>query len=232
MRCGVKLFRFRKRDLINLKRARFMKEQKIDVVLDAGANTGQYASELRCAGFAGRIVSFEPLPDAYGRLQKAIGSNPRWKSKQAALGAAPAQMTIHITENSYSSSLLKQKPELVAIEPPTRVVRDETVEVVTLDSQAELFEPQDRILLKMDVQGYELQVLAGATKTLEQVRLIETEMSLVPLYENQPKHMEMIAALDALGFDLISIEPGFHDKTNGRMLEIDGIFVKRPVPAK
>ena len=86
--------------------------------------------------------------------------------------------------------------------------------------------PADRVLLKIDVQGYEAQVLEGAPRTLAACRAVVTEMSLVPLYKGQMLVREMWDALVSAGFEAWSLEPGFRDPRTGRMLQIDGLFVK------
>ena len=82
-------------------------------------------------------------------------------------------------------------------------------------------------MLKIDVQGFEKNVLDGAKETLPYVSVIQVEMSLVPLYENQMLFFEMIHYLDDKGFTLFSLENGFSNPRTGRLLQTDGIFVKK-----
>jgi len=97
----------------------------------------------------------------------------------------------------------------------------------SLDSLAPLlFRPQDSIWLKVDVQGFEQQVLDGAEALLGSVKVIELELSLQPLYEGQVLYLPMIAFLLRRGYALASVAPGFHDKCTGQMLQFDGIFLR------
>lgn len=78
--------------------------------------------------------------------------------------------------------------------------------------------------MKIDVQGFERQVLAGATEILPQVKGIQLELSLVPLYESQPIYREMIKFLEKLGYELYALVPGFTEHKTGKLLQMDGIF--------
>jgi hypothetical protein len=87
--------------------------------------------------------------------------------------------------------------------------------------------PADRVLLKIDVQGYEKQVLDGAQRILATCRAVMLEMSLIPLYDGEVLAREMWGLLDAQGFDVWNLEPGFRHPQTGRMLQVDGCFVRR-----
>jgi hypothetical protein len=86
--------------------------------------------------------------------------------------------------------------------------------------------PNDRLWIKLDVQGYEHTVLDGAMQAIAQTRVVESELSLVPLYEGQHLYRDIIDQLESLGFGLVSIERGFTDPNTGHVLQVDGIFVR------
>jgi hypothetical protein len=86
--------------------------------------------------------------------------------------------------------------------------------------------PDDRLWIKLDVQGYEQTVLDGAMQAIARTRVVESELSLIPLYEGQHLYREIIDQLEMLGFGLVSIERGFTDPTTGHVLQVDGIFVR------
>ena len=86
--------------------------------------------------------------------------------------------------------------------------------------------PDDALYLKLDVQGFELEVLHGAEEVLPQVLVVESELSLAHLYENGATLVDVVGHLDARGFELVSLEPAFVDERDGRLLQVDGIFTR------
>ena len=199
----------------------------VNVVYDVGANIGQYADVLRGNGYRGRIVSFEPLRQAYRALQIRAKDDRDWIAVHAAIGAAVGKSTINISGNSYSSSLLPATPRLTQSSPASAFVQTESIEVLRFD---DVFREYNRVgdhpYLKIDTQGYTAKVLSGAANSLEHIVGVEVEMSLVPLYEGEPLIGEIITVLYAQGFNLVLIKPEFTDMTSGQQLQVDGIFVR------
>ncbi len=209
---------------------RFLRAREITLLLDAGANAGQYARGLRDLGYRGRIVSFEPLTAAFAALEKAAASDDGWECRQLALGEADhPDAEFHVAGYSECSSLLPMHERHIHALPDSAYQRTERVRVARLDSlRPDLsLHPTDRLWLKLDVQGYEKNVLLGAEETLAQVQIIDTELSLVPLYDGQPLIGEMLAFLDAAGFEPISLENGFTEPKSGCALQVDALFARR-----
>jgi FkbM family methyltransferase len=210
-----------------VQRVRFLREHGVTVVLDVGANIGQYAAELRSKGYAARIVSFEPLEDAFSMLSARCHHDPNWRAIQVALANEEGERLINVSANSVSSSLLPALDLLVRAAPASRYVGKERVRVVRLDTiRDEMLLPGDRVALKLDVQGYEDEVLKGAEKTLEQVVLVESELSLVPIYAGQKTLSRLVPWLERKGFQLIWIEKEFWDSSSGRLLQVNGVFAR------
>ena len=210
------------------RRMRILEDNGVTVVLDVGANRGQFALELRSAGYPARIVSFEPLSEAHTGLREAAREDPLWECRQLALSDSDGETEIHVAQNSVSSSLLDMAPRHLEAAPDSRYVATERVAQATIDAVAnEFLGPADRAYLKLDVQGSEAQVLNGARQTLPGVAVIETELSLVTLYRDQVLFREMLDLLDDYGYDLVSLEPAYADPTNGHVLQVDGIFLRR-----
>jgi FkbM family methyltransferase len=206
-------------------RARFINDAAITVVLDVGAHIGDYASSLRRFGYKERIESFEPLARAHAELSSRAADDPLWTCHRLALGNRSGTLTLHIAGNEVSSSALDMLPRHVQGDPESSYVGSEQVNVRTLDELG-LTDPSDRVYLKADVQGFEQRVLAGAGRTLESVRLLELELSLVTLYEAGPLIAEMLGYLKDLHFEPIWFERAFSDARTGRLLQMDGIFAK------
>ena len=136
--------------------------------------------------------------------------------------AASADVEIHVAGNSFSSSLLEMLPMHVAGSPESAYHGTEKTPMVTLDSLIGTLSPSGRrIYCKLDVQGYEARVLAGAAILLRDTIGLQMEMSLVPLYKGQPTFAELLDAMSRSGFTIFGLVPGFVDPANGRMLQID-----------
>ncbi len=206
-----------------------LRESAATVVLDVGANVGQYGDLVFETGFQGQIVSFEAIPEAHARLVRhAVKTGMLWKvAPCAALGSRRGHAAINLAANSVSSSLLPMRREHVAAAPDSAYVGSETVQVERLDELAAPLIPVDaRLMIKVDTQGYELEVLEGAAALFPRTVAVQIEVSLVPLYDGAPSMMEAIRYVESRGFELFSIVPGFKDKTTGRLLQADGVFMR------
>ena len=211
------------------RRGKILREWGVSVVLDIGAATGLYAAELRRVGYTGRIVSFEPLSDAFAELAAAAQDDPGWDCRRLALGAEDGSAEINVSGTRDSSSFLEMGERHVRGAPGSRYVGTEMVEVARLDSiWDDIVRPGDRAMLKLDVQGFELEALRGAERSLGDTVAVQAELSLVPVYEHGPLYQEVIAHLEARGFRLAGLEPGFEDLRTGEVLQADGTFVRDP----
>jgi FkbM family methyltransferase len=202
----------------------------IDLLIDVGANAGQFATLCRAHGYQGSILSFEPSSAAHRELLKAAVSDPFWTvADRMALGAVSGEVEINIAANSFSSSILPMLDSHLSAAPESQYIQREMVPVRRLDDVLPEDAESCKIFLKLDVQGYEPQVLSGAAHTLTQTSAVQLEMSLLPLYEGEQLLPQMSAAMKARGFDLWDLEPSFRDTSTGRLLQVDGIFTRHPV---
>jgi FkbM family methyltransferase len=207
-----------------------------DTVLDVGANAGQYGDALRSSGYRGRIISFEPLREAYDRLARHAAKDEGWTAVHSAVGAEPGTIEIHVAANSRSSSALPMNDTHLDAAPQSRTVGSERAPVTTIaQAVAEYAVSPERTLLKVDTQGYEAPVLDGAGELLREFAMIQLELSFVPLYDGQALYPELVTRLAGLGFEWYGVDAAFVDPRTGRMLQVDGLFARsalleRPVP--
>lgn len=207
---------------------RLISHCEIDTVVDVGANIGQFASSLRAVGYRGRIVSFEPLADAYLELRHAAERDGEWYTANVALGDNNGTATINRSANSYSSSILEMTRAHSDAAPDSAYIDAKRIEIITLSDAVQNYhiEPR-RSLLKVDTQGYEYPVLHGSEAVAREFAMMKLELSLVELYRGQMLYQEMLEYMEKLGFELCGIEEGFVDRQSGRMLQFDGTFVRK-----
>ena len=199
----------------------------LGTALDIGANIGQYGAALRASGFRGRIISCEPLSDAYPHLQKRASSDQSWTTLNTAVGTEPGELEINVSANSYSSSILPMTDAHSLAAPGSAYVRAEKVPVTTVaDIVTEHRVDPRKTLLKVDTQGYEAQVLDGAGAMLGEFAAVQLELSMVPLYDGQQLFEDLLPRMEKAGFGIFALDGGFSDPRTGRMLQCDGFFVR------
>lgn len=201
----------------------------VNVVFDIGSNTGQYAAGLRKAGYQGRMISFEPLSQPFATLERRASKDPLWDCRRHALGDADGTVSVNIAGNAaQSSSVLPMLKSHQDAFPPANYVGAEDVAVYRLDSVAsEILRPTDVTFLKIDVQGFEKQVLAGSETTLANSCVgMQLELSFLPLYEGSMLIPEALEWAYSMGFTLTGLLPCFIDPRDGRMLQADGVFLR------
>jgi len=201
---------------------------KVDLILDVGANTGQFGELCRSLGYKGHILSFEPSFTAHQKLLLNTAADPLWTvAERMALGAASGEAEINIAANSFSSSILPMLDSHLSAAPHSGYVHQEKVPIRRLDDVVTPSFRDSRVFLKIDVQGFERQVLSGAPETLARALAVQLEMSLLPLYQGEALMPEICAEMSDGGFDLWDTEPSFRDPASGRLLQVDGVFVRR-----
>lgn len=199
---------------------------RLHTVVDVGANVGQYGAALRASGFGGRIVSCEPLPDAYGRLVRRAAGDPSWMGVNAAVGESSGSLEINVSANSYSSSILPMAEAHRSAAPGSEYIGSVRVPVTTVADLVGDYRIQPRCaLLKIDTQGFEGAVLDGARDLIGEFAAVQLELSFLPLYEGQQLFPELTVRMEAAGYTMYALGSGFGDRLTGRMLQCDGLFV-------
>lgn len=211
-----------------VQRRRLFAELGIDLVIDVGANTGQYGGGLR-SFYGGDILSFEPVSTAYETLAARSAGDPRWKACRLALGPATEERTIHVARKTVFSSFLPANEyshrKFAGI---SEKAAEERVSVRRLDEVLPEQVPgwrTRRIFLKMDTQGFDLEVFRGAGGILDSVQALQSEVSLIPIYQDMPHWTDNVRAYEQGGFQVAGLFPVSFDGAS--VIEFDCLMVRR-----
>lgn len=232
-RAGFEVCRSTVDSRADLRLVRHLAVHRVSTVLDVGANRGQFAGALLRAGFPGRVVSFEAIPEVHRQLTaEAAAHGDRWLvAPCCALGDRAGEARLHVTNNLVSSSLLAPNERSNAIGKPMRERETIAVDVRRLD---DMFVPDAQtgvIFLKIDVQGAEPLVLEGAARLLPGVQGLLLEMTVAPLYDGQMLADELHALAASLGFGLWDQSPVLRDARTARLLQYDATYFRDAAPA-
>jgi FkbM family methyltransferase len=206
-----------------------LRSREVDLVLDVGANVGQFASSLRRRGYRGEIASFEPVPELCARLRKFAASDSRWRVFEIALGEYDGDGQLSVAQDSELSSLLAPTKGNLQREPKVAEMRSQRVLIRRLDSIYPELGAQ-RPFLKIDVQGTEDRVLKGASESISKLVGVQLEIALYEFYQGQLLIDEALTLMRDLGFVPALIDPiGYYDAADPcRLMETDWVFV-RPI---
>lgn len=204
---------------------------EIDCVLDVGANAGQYRDFLReRVQYAGAIVSFEPVSRHVEMLRQRSRGDASWHIEGYALGSSEGAMPINVMVSDQFSSFLEPDNDRVQDYAELNVAtRTETVKVHTLDVVLPVLQERigfERPYLKIDTQGFDIEVLRGAGDSLPSVKALQTEASVRRIYKGMPRYTETIRYLDERGFDITGLYPVSRDSAL-RLVEFDCVMINR-----
>ncbi len=211
------------------RRLKLIQLYNIDLVFDVGANKGQYGLSLLDAGFKGKIVSFEPLSSAYGILLKQSKPFKSWNiAPRCALGNENKEIEMNISANLVSSTILNMLDTHIKGAPESKIIGKEKADLMKLDNIGKKYIKSNNTYLKIDVQGFEYEVLLGAKEIFPQIKGIELEISVEPLYEGQQwLFSNVLEYTREHNFALHSMTPAFTDNATGKVLQYNGIFFRR-----
>ena len=201
--------------------------EPIKTVIDIGANRGQFSLAVRHFHPAARIVAFEPLPSASAVYRKVFAQDPQNTLYSVAISPQAGEIAMHVAQREDSSSLLpitarqtEMVPDVVAIEQ----IKVSAGPLSRYISEQELSEP---VLLKIDVQGFEKEVLAACETHFSRIDRIYVEASFITLYEGQALAPEIIEYLQKRGFALREVFNTTHDPATGEKVQADFLFARR-----
>jgi FkbM family methyltransferase len=210
------------------------KRYAINCLLDVGANRGQYGFFVRSLGFKGRIISFEPVRKTYEELLAKTSKDHRWDVYPYALGSETTSKQIRVMKNSDLSSFLMPNQRLAEMfikNHGDQIQSKETVLVKRLDDfffeEKLALDSSLRMMLKMDTQGYDLEVFRGAEKILPFVAVLQTEIANIPLYDGVPSFSGALYAFQGKGFELTGMFPESRNMNDFRVIEFNCLMVQQ-----
>ena len=206
-----------------------LRELRINVVLDVGANLGQYAEKLRRNGYAGRIASFEPVADLSAALREKAAGDERWQVHGYALGDEEGEADINVTPGTLSS-LLDASEFGKGWSERLQKSHTETITVHRLQDvldEATAGVKNPRVYLKMDTQGFDLATFRGAGERVTELFGMQSEVACVPIYDGMPRMAEQLTEYEGAGFEITGMYPVSRDRPSLRVIEFDVMMIGR-----
>ncbi|MGY2048055.1 FkbM family methyltransferase [Methylobacterium sp. JK268] len=203
-----------------------LRQRAVDLVIDVGANEGQFGRFLRReVGYTGRILSFEPVSATFARLAETAAGDPNWQVVNAAAGSSPGTLTINIMRESVFNSF-RRPDDANVFSDLNQVVGQEEVAVHRLDA----YLPENgiaarSIFLKADTQGFDLEVIRGAAGAIGTVQAVQTELSFIGLYEGMAPYHDVLDELGRMGFAVSTMVPV--TLVHLQAIEFDCLLVRR-----
>lgn len=193
----------------------------INCVIDVGANRGGFVDDVRTVGYRGRVISFEPLQKEFEYIAHRFSSDSNWQGHQMALGSEKKTMKIHVYEKTVYSSFLES----------SNAEKEVGYQEVQLNRLDDLFPSlvhgieTPKVFLKMDTQGFDLEVFKGASGCLNYIHGLQSEISIQPVYKGMPHYLEALEVYESAGFELFNFST-VSRLENGGLIELN-CFMKR-----
>jgi len=208
---------------------RVIEQKGINTIVDVGANIGQFGLEMRRIGFKGQLFSYEPVTESFDFLAKKVFHDDQWECFKLGLGSRLDEVKIGVSNNfGLSSSILPILSSHVENSPTSKFGNYETIKLTTLDDEiSRLGIVPNSALVKIDVQGYELEVLRGNLHKITDIAALLIEVSLIELYSSSPTLKDILEFFEEqASHQLVNIFRSF-STSNGELLQIDILLVSR-----
>ena len=212
--------------ITSYKMLHMIRDEGIDpeIIIDVGANKGQFGIAAAVIFPNSTVSSFEPDPETYSELIKNTTTYKNIKCFQTALGAEDGEIEFNRNSYSLSSSILPITEKHLSAFPEATEKEVIKIPLTTLDIISTQFDFTKTVLLKLDVQGYEKIVLEGARDTLKNINFVALEASFKPLYEGEMLFGECLDVMREYGFEIITPIGYLKDPKTGKILQIDLLF--------
>ena len=201
----------------------------IDTVIDVGAHRGEYGQTLREMGYNGHILSFEPVRANYEELVARAARDHRWHAYPFALGSKASETEINVLQGTTFSSFLS--PSAFGRErfpDHTQLDRVERAAICRLDEVLlgiTKYFPVGNMYLKMDTQGWDLEVFEGAERCLDRIVALQSELSLQPIYEGMPHFTDALGRFGRVNYRLAALFPVSRN-ADGQLIEADCVLLR------
>lgn len=200
----------------------------IDLVLDVGANQGQFVQMLRYVGYQGEVMSFEPGSEAFRALQKAVVQDDQWQAFNIALGDTEVEAELHLSQASVFNSLHATN-EFGRQKFGGRIASadSETVTVQRLDRFLDEYVANFkdlRVFLKMDTQGHDSAIFEGAGEYRAKFSGIQSEIAVTPIYEDIPDYMTSLTLYRSYGYEVTGMYTVKRHLATGHVVEFDCVM--------
>ena len=196
---------------------------EFNTIIDVGANQGQFALAAKALYPQAKLFSFEPLEEMCERFRRNTKHLNGIELYNVALGTEGGIIDFYRNDHTHASSVLPISKEQVAAIPTTASTTKIKVKVQRLDEAIPLLFLKGPILLKLDVQGFEKNVLEGGSTHIQQIDFIVFEASFIPMYDGEPLFDEMNQYLKGLGFQLVA-QVGFLEGKDGAIIQMDFLY--------
>lgn len=222
-----KMKRFREPVIYQL--VNLLHKRQVKTVVDAGANVGQFARSLRAYGYQGRILSFEPVPDCYSTLVRESAGDDAWSVHNFALGDQDGDIEFNLPGLTDMASIRDATDFGVKMCGSLGEAKKIVVPIKRLDRWLEEHQPgvlAEPVFLKMDTQGYDLEVFHGAEQLHPALVGILVEIAVLHLYQGVPAWMEMLKIFQDAGFEPVEFKTISRDADSTLMVEFDCLMAR------
>ncbi len=225
-------------DVLKLKNSNFtidanllniIRKKNINCIIDVGANSGQYGAFLRRIGFKGHILSFEPVSHVFKKLQSAAKHDAKWQCFQYALGDRDEKKELNVYKSTVFSSFLEANEYSKNTWNALREVRTEIVQIKKLENIYHgLMKDIGNVtcMLKMDTQGYDVNVFEGARAVLGHIEALQSEIAAIKVYEHMPDGLDALKLFQQYGYYISGMFP-INREESLAVIEFDCLLVKR-----